>query len=436
MDEKEQKRKHANYLRTQKNYPEALVIFQELCVDTLSDETKWDYWGLSYCLLRLRRYDECMDICRQLYNMYPDFETGNNNYGWALYYKHIKVEQPVLSDALQAGEEIIRYTNPKNKFTPYHSTVFKLLEMLKKEGSNEAETFFEWIEKVHPKELDDTIQKNNDEAGFPPTSTLREKYYMLKTSALLEFGLFEECLQSCDIAIRMTEKPMYNQSYWFKRQKALVYKEMKNYDKALSIMHDIIRVKKDWRAFYDFAEMLYEVGDSESALLYSLQSALRDRNGDLRQELYMLLYELLMEKGMEQEAADHLFLIKDMRETLGLEPDEGVLNLLTKLENSITAKPIIEIQEDLANLWKELLFESPENQHGAVLRILPNGHSGFVKSDLGGSYYFQMSEYLGNRRAIREGLRVKFILEEGYDFKKDQDVKVATFIRPVEKEIF
>jgi cold shock CspA family protein len=78
------------------------------------------------------------------------------------------------------------------------------------------------------------------------------------------------------------------------------------------------------------------------------------------------------------------------------------------------------IEKELKGYWKDLKFKTQQPNYGTIKRIMPHGKTGFIKRDDGEDFFFNRFEFKGDPNKYREGIKVSFYLEEGYDKKKDE----------------
>ena len=76
--------------------------------------------------------------------------------------------------------------------------------------------------------------------------------------------------------------------------------------------------------------------------------------------------------------------------------------------------------EELKKYWKDLKYKNQQPTTGVINRIFPHGKTGFIKGDDGQSYFFNGYEFKGDSNKYREGVKVSFYVEMGYDKKKDK----------------
>lgn len=68
----------------------------------------------------------------------------------------------------------------------------------------------------------------------------------------------------------------------------------------------------------------------------------------------------------------------------------------------------------------EPVISAPEFFTGTVRRVLPYNNSGFIRSDNGGEYYFNVRDFTHHVN-LRSGIRVRFKLKQRFDHKHNKN---------------
>ena len=128
----------------------------------------------------------------------------------------------------------------------------------------------------------------------------------------------------------------------------------------------------------------------------------------------------MLEDEYPEIAMKHAYLVYSIRLHNEWSIDE---NLAEQIENAGLDSENTEywkIEKELRSFWNELKFKDQQPNFGVITRIFPHGKTGFIKRDDGADYFFVRHQFKGNRDNYREGVKVRFYLEEGYDKAKDQ----------------
>lgn len=93
--------------------------------------------------------------------------------------------------------------------------------------------------------------------------------------------------------------------------------------------------------------------------------------------------------------------------------------------------PFIEdmLEKHLHHLWEEYLYKNQELKKGVIVSVLPNKKAGFIRCDeYPDNLYFSMNEFKHNITLAKTGQNVTFYEADGFDKKKNKQVKNAVNI--------
>jgi len=392
-------RQNANTLSTEKNYAEALPLYRSLWEGFHDKCNEWDGWRYAFCLKQLKDYKNALDICRQTYKLNHDFEPLKGLYAWCIYYTEIASPPKDETQFLRAAEAITNLAKPDDPYSAYQITVFKVLDRFSNKFPYPADKMLEWTGKLNPQTLDDKVFSFTDKEGNArEIASKKEQYYMMRSRALLEKGMFDECIRICEEALKTFDKLHYDNEVWFRWRIALGYEGLNEFEKSLNLQLELLKMKKEWFIQKEIAEQYYRLGDYEKSLQYALDSALNSGDTNKKINTYTVLAKALTQLGKTEEAQRHE-------------------NFIASIKNGEHNK---ETESELRKIWNTLKYDARPQYTGIIQSILPNGKAGFVKTDKGKSYYFSMRDVKGKREKIQVNQPVTFFLEEGYDAKKDR----------------
>lgn len=425
-------KQRVRHLRNNRDYSlEALPIYGQLWNECRDACDEWDGWVYAHTLRRNRRYEEALEVCRCVFRLNRDFPQNRNTYAWCVYYTQIKVDKiDDENNYLKAANAICDLSSQEDRFSPYVRTIFEVAQHFKSKGNINSEHVLHWLGRLNTETLSRENWGAQDDRGEDRTwpSDL-EKYYNLKTKALLDKGEYGECKCLCELALS-SEIKLINK-IWFKYKLAKCEREVGSNERAINLFSEVLRDEKEWYVQKEIAETHLKAGDIEQALKFAVDAAINGRDLDKEPDLFILLADILETKGMHEEAKKHIELTlalrlkNEWRITSDLE--ERVKKLGINIANMDDVRSM---EQDLKSLWKRLKFSNQQIRHGFVSKILPNGMSGFIEEDSGDSHYFRFGSFIGRRDSIREGLRVQFYLEEAFDRKKQRMTMNAVNIEP------
>lgn len=426
-------KKQAEDLRNARNFEQALPIYKQLWEEYQESCTKWEAWGYAFCLKHLKYYVQALDICREVYPQNKDFEHIKGVYAWSVYYTEIAVEK--VNDEpkfFKAGEGILKLSKQDDQYSPYTLTVFKILEYLNDKAIYPIDKILEWTDKLNFEILDNTPFSFTDNEGKTrELASKKEQYFMWRTKALLKKDLFEDCIELSQKALDTFENFHYSNDIWFARRISLSYKGLGQPEIALEQLKTLLKRKNEWFIQKEIAEIYFEQDNNEQALKFAIDSALSFGDADKKLNLYKLLSEILISNNQNEEAKKHVEFIYQIRKAHEGKIDNDLQNLINKYEIDTTKTVNLrDFEKELKQLWEKLKFSNQTQVTGVIKSILPNGKAGFIETENKKSYYFQLRSFKAKPELAKEGQKVTFFLEEGFDTSKNRKTENAVNVKP------
>ncbi|MDR0891129.1 MAG: hypothetical protein LBN24_00730 [Mediterranea sp.] len=386
----EQLRQSAEALQTDHQYKDAAALFGKLWDGCPDERTPWDGWRYAFCLKQEKRYAEALDRCREVYRLKPDFTPIRELYAWCVYYTEIAPE-PVRHEPtfLRAATAVTQLTSQEAPYSAYTVSVFKVLGYLAQRASYPTDLILEWTARLQPQRLSTAVFTFTDPTGRPrEIASEQERYYMYRAKALLEKGLWDDCIALSTEALHTLPAFHYNNDVWFRWRIALAHEGKGEPTVALQLLTDLLRRKREWFIEKEIADILYRQGDYEQSLAHARAAAALPADDSMRAGLHQLLANL--------QAKLHL-------------PPEALLPRPTRPKQPASSTP---------------------THAGTIQTILPNGAAGFIKATDGHSYYFLLHDFKAKKELAIAGQAVTFALARGFDKKKNRETEVAVNIHP------
>jgi tetratricopeptide (TPR) repeat protein len=306
----------------------------------------------------------------------------------------------------------------KDGVCAYTMSMMKLLDYLYKR--NDYENILIWADKLNPDYLSTkTSTFTTSDGRDVKIASNKEKYYNWVSKSLQEVEDYDACLVVSKEALEKLNRFTNNGDIWFKWRIARSCRELGEYDEAIEYLKDIYKYKQDWFIQWELAENYYFKGDNEKALGYATSAALSHGDSDKKIKLYSLLEDLLEEDNPEM-AIKHAYLVYSIRLHNEWGIDESLEEKIADAGLDTENTEYWKIEKELKGFWTELKYQSQQPNYGVINRIFPHGKSGFIKCDDGQSYFFNRFQFKGDPNKYREGVKVSFYLEEGYDKSKDE----------------
>lgn len=433
MSDFETIKKQATDFRRAKDYEKALPLYKQLWEEHKESCNEWEGWGYAFCLKHLKDYQKALEVCREVYPLNKDFENIKGVYAWCIYYTEIALK--VINDEpkfFKAAEGILKLSKQDDQYSPYTLTVFKILEYLNDKAIYPSDKILEWTDKLNFEILDNTPYTFIDSEGKTrELAPKKEQYFMWRTKALLEKDLFEECIELSQKALDTFENFHYSNDIWFARRISLSYKGLGQPETALEQLKSLLKRKNEWFIQKEIAEIYSEQGNNEQALKYAIDSALSFGDADKKLNLYKLLYEILISNNQNEEAKKHVEFMYQIRKAHEWKIDNDLQNLVNKFEIDTTKiVNLRDFERELKQLWEKLKFSNQTQLTGSIKSILSNGKAGFIETENKKSYYFQLRSFKAKPELAKEGQKVTFFLEEGFDTKKNQKTENAVNVKP------
>ena len=318
----------------------------------------------------------------------------------ALYQLYVKnpEDEAELFEAVDLITQLVPQEDlsKKDGVCAYTLSMMKLLDYLYK--NNDYENILIWADKLNPDYLSTATSSFETSDGREvKLASNKEKYYNWVSKSLQEVEDYDECLVVSKEALEKLNKFTNNSDIWFKWRIARSCRELGEYDEAIEYLKDIYKFKKDWYIQWEIAENYFFKGEEDKSLEYAVSAALSPGDSDKKIKLYSLLEDLL-EEDEPEIALKHSYLIYSIR-----------------LHNEWSIDE--DLKERIANAG---LDTDQQPNYGTIKRIMPHGKTGFIKRDDGEDFFFNRFEFKGDPNKYREGVKVSFFLEEGYDKKKDE----------------
>ena len=371
-----------------------------------------------------KKYEDAKEIYESVYIDHPEAFTiwDKRFYSWALYQLYVKTpeDETDLFEAVDLITQLIPQEDHSKKdgVCAYTMSMVKLLDYLYK--NNDYENIIIWAEKLNPDYLSrKTSSFTTDDGREVKLASNKEKYYNWLSKSYQEVEDYDECLIVSKKALEELTSFTNNGDIWFKWRIARSLRELGEYDEAIEYLKDVYKTKKDWFVQWEIAENYFFKGEPDKSLEYAVSAALSRGDSDKKIKLYSLLEDLL-EDDEPEIALKHSYLIYSIRLhnewNIDEELEEEILNAGLDTENMEYWK----IENELKGYWKDLKFKTQQPNYGKIKRIMPHGKSGFIKRDDGEDFFFKGFEFKGDPNKYREGIKVSFYLEEGYDKKKNE----------------
>jgi|TARA_B100000315_G_scaffold260800_1_gene325426 cold shock CspA family protein len=418
-----EKRDKATTLRKQRNFQDALLLFETLWEET---EDKWDGWNLAYCYNKCAEYDKALKVSKEVYAADNDFDYIKGTYAWSAYMLNINNYSGDNYDELKTyANGIMQLTENRQEDVFRHLTVLKVMDYCETKGMWEA--LLSWSKIIDPKILNAEpykFKKNGKNITMPSN---REKWYLKTSKAYEKSENWERCFETTCNGLNH-----FPDEIWLKRRKAISQGNLGELDKAIEELKNISFVKSDWFIFRDIAVLHGQNNNYSNALDYIIDGCILSANlpdPGYRWELYYDAALFLYKSGENKMSEKHLILSYSLRENEGWKTPEVIAALAGEL--GIELKSIENtgsLIKELKKFWEQHKFSKLPKNKGMIKTMLPNGKAGFITSENGEDYYFKVMSFNGKRSQLKPGLKVEFFVQESFDRVKKEKSNQAVNI--------
>lgn len=362
------------------------------------------------------------EIYSKIYSNYQkDFSRWDKKfYALTLYRCYVQnpVNQNKLLDAGKLITKLVKQSNhsKKDAMCPYTLAVLKIMKTLE-----DPEAVLEWSSKLNPELLNGDISGNY--------SSKKETWYKLTTKALLDTGQYDECISLSTEALLNLSEFTYDNDVWFKWRIAKSFNQLGEYDQSVDYLNDIKQFKNDWFIDNLMAENYFFKNDWDNALKYASSAALAKGDTDKKVNLYSLIEDILNIKNKQKEADIHAYLVYTIRKGHNWNIDENLEYKIEKAGFDLDNEDYFTIEKHLHHLWEEYLYKNQELKKGVIVSVLPNKKAGFIRcNEYPDNLYFSMNEFKHNITLAKTGQNITFYEADGFDKKKNKQVKNAVNI--------
>lgn len=373
------------------NPDEAVKLYKEL-QEAFADE--FNSWDAFYAMKALRASrNPNKNWAKELAVNFKDEKVGNL-YGWLVFDQCVKGKQK--SEVLQNEQlilslpELSPQKNLREDSTypcPTTISIFKLADA-------HAENLFN-ARKIN--DLLDAIDYNllsvdvrtldTEQRGEIELASDLEKYFALRTKALIKLKEFQACKELCEIALESLEKFHYNNDLWFKMRIAIANENLGNFEESEALFKNLLSSKAGsdkWFLYRDIAEVYFDHKDYTKAWKYSVDAAYYGNEPHFLIGLYLLQARILFKLERPDDGKVLAELIAAILKDQGWK-DKNEYNRLFSFykidrEQVQSTKEVIKRAREF---WNSERYGDKEKKKGSIISIHRNGKIGRIKDESG-----------------------------------------------------
>ena len=429
-------KRQAGELRKTKKFSEALPLYKDIWENHPAERNEWDGWGYAFCLRKLQRTNEALEIAREVYRINSEFEQGKNLYAWCVYDIEIKKD---ITD-IRHNEEIffkaasgILQLVVQDDYTPYVRTVFKVLDYLDSKPHPQHQTTLKWLDCLDPETLSTSSFSFTDQQGKrQELSSDKEKWYALRSKTLYKLEKYADCINTCKTALHEISRFHYSNDIWFRWRIALSEENLGNNKAAIEDLKEILQYKNEWFVHFEIAKILLVRNDVQQAFYHAVEAALLAGDMAYKWDLFAVMGKILEKENHPELAAKHVALAIKVRESQDWKIPEELSVLASRLKvNTVENININNLTKELKIFWSGQKYSKLPKTTGEIKTILPHGKAGFIQAENGKDYYFKIRSFREPKIQLSRGLAVEFQIEDSFDPKKQKKTEIAVNIKPL-----
>lgn len=262
------------------------------------------------------------------------------------------------------------------------------------------------------------------ERGDIELSSDLEKYFALKTKALLKIGEFESCIKHCKIGLELLDKFHYNNDLWFKMRIALSEERLGNHEISEGLFQELLasRAGNDkWFLYRDIAEVYFEQEEYSKSWKYAVDASYYGNEPHFLIGLYLLQARILfkLERPTEGEVLAKLIAAILKEQEWNDKAEYNKLFTHFKIDR-LNVEPLNLILKEAKAFWQKERYGDKLKLNGSIISIHKNGKIGRIKSTDGIIVGFHKKDLVRKIKSIENltGSLVEFFVMESYDGKK------------------
>lgn len=250
-----------------------------------------------------------------------------------------------------------------------------------------------------------------------------EKYFALKTKALLKLGEFETCIQNCKKGLELVEKFHYNNDLWFKMRIALSEDALGNHDKSEELFKELLESKAGsdkWFLYRDISEVYYEQGDFVKAWKYAVNATFYGNEPHFLIGLYLLQARILFKLERPTEGRILAELIAAILKEQEWNDKTEYVRLFNyyKIDRT-TLLTSSELIKKARLFWQKERYGNKPKQKGTIISIHKNGKIGCIKDLNNNIIGFNKKDLVMKIKSLDKltGATVEYFIMESYNGK-------------------
>jgi tetratricopeptide (TPR) repeat protein len=408
-------RKEAKEHRKAGRYTDALRLYAILWGQE-NTRTVWDGWGYAFCLDKISKTREALEVCREAYRLDSNHHSLRQLYARCIYQLELKTTEGNLARMQKAAIGICKLVSQDEKYAPYVVPAVLTVAAEFKQRRR-YDDVLKWLDRFDPALLSTKPFEYEQEGRKRQGPSDAQRYWGLRCKALYETGAYAACREAVAQALRMVSGPVNDGDVWLHRLSALSRAAEGEAAAAYNELASLLGKKPTWFLEYDLARLARDLGRRDDAWRHLLKVLLDSTPPKLRVRAFELASEWLEEEGDREAAKQHFAVSLALRNAEGW-PIKETLKQHAQTLGANLPSSFRKLIRELTPLWQKRLDALEPLFKGVITKVIADGRAGFVRSKSGESFYFRSSDLRGARPKL--GLSVTFRTAPGFDRKKKQ----------------
>ena len=420
----------AEKLAKEQNFAGALAIYRQLSTDCLAQFSYWQAKTYGKVLRKTGNLEEAITYFENLEAQKPLDKYTLSEFAWCLYEAVIKPAEKVDERVLFAMNKIVSLCI-QEQYSPYAKAVLQLMALLMKQANPEYKKVLEWSQKLDAAKLPADAFFWKDESGKEITKgSDKERYYSMVIKCLCNLKEYQECYYQIEEVLAVLTTFNNNRDFWFNWYKVKALHGLKRNDEAVALLEQLLSRKEDWFVHHELGTIFLEEKQYDKALKIFAAAALAYGEPDKKVHVFEKLAETLHLLGRDEESRRNIMLAVSLYQESEWAVNPAALKLLNDVGGSMENKrPAAEQVRELKQGWNKMVYSDESAQQGKIEKLIAEGTRGFIRSDKGESYFFQMKSVIGKGSKAKIGDKVTYHLKKGFDSKKNKTVMNAVNIK-------
>ncbi|TDN93372.1 S1 RNA binding family protein [Salegentibacter sp. 24] len=360
---------------------------------------------------------------------FPDSDMVNGIFGWLIFDRFIKgkSEAEILSYETSITEQLNKISQKNlredNSYPcPFSIIAFKLADAFSHNMFNapKVNRILDVINAQYLSIIPNTI--TTEKFGEKEQASDLEKYFALKTKALLKQNQFEDCISLSQQALEELDRFHYDNDLWFKMRIALCEEKLGNYEASEHLFKKLLSSKagsSKWFLYRDIAELYFEQENYGKAWKFAVDAAFYGNEPKFLIGLYLLQAQILYKLDRPEDGKLLAELIAGILQEEGWRNKQEYNKLFDFYSiDQNDVEPLKKIYRKAEDFWISERYKGKPVSEGEIVWIHQRGKFGKIQS-LGSNEVinFNKKDFRRRQRNLHDlnGARVSYIEMPSFD---------------------